>query len=192
VARSKKAKQWTGVLAEPIADDVGTLAPQRYPVGSPEAEEWIGRRARHMSRLQIQMLPELARQLGMKVHKFDLTTTDGLTVFLTDLVLRLALKLEIPSFMLPKSKWPRQIVYWALLDGDARRAHRERDPDLTSCLGFVQLLDSKLKRNKSAAIRRAKTLRNEVSKMRRTFKAQAEAHRRRISKNARSATLSDH
>jgi hypothetical protein len=138
------------------------------------------------------MMPELGRQLGMKVDKFDLTTPDGLMVFLTDLVLRLALKLEIPAFMWPSSRWHRQIVYWALLDGDARRARGERNPDLTSCLSFVQLLDSKLKRNKSAAIRRAKTLRNEVSKLRRKFKAQAAADRRRIREGTRRVTLSDH
>jgi hypothetical protein len=182
VARSKKQKQWTGILAEPIDRGFETLIPKPYPTGSPEAEEWIDRQARLMFRQQIAKIPKLARQLGMQLSEFDFATPDGLTVFLMDLVLRLALKLEIPGFMLPKSKWHRQIVYWALLDGDARRAHGERDPDLTACLNSVQRWDPKLRRNgqKTAAIRRAKTLRNEVSKMRRKLKAQAEAHHRRI------------
>ena len=186
MARSRKIKQWTGVLAEPIDDDIGTLAPQHYPVGSPEAEKWIRRRARHWNRLRIAMLPELGWQVGMKVDKFDLSTPDGLMVFLTDLVFRLALKLEIPAFMVPRSKWHRQIVYWALLKGDERRARGERNPDLTSCLEFVQRSDAKLRRNKLAAIRRPKTLRNEVFKMRRKLKVQAEADRRR------GVTLWDH
>jgi hypothetical protein len=186
MARSKKAKQWTGVLAEPIEDDVGTLAPKRYPVGSPEAEEWIGRRARHVDRLRIAKIPALARQLG---SKFDFTP-DGLTVFLMDLVLRLALKLEIPGFMWPSPKWPLQLVYWAMLDADVRRARRERDPDLIACLNFVQRWEPELHRNrqKTPAIRRAKTLRNEVFKLRRKIKARAEADHRSF----RSVTLWDH
>ena len=192
MARSRKAKQWTGVLAEPIDDDIGTLMPKPYPEDSPEAEKWIRRRARHWGRLRITMLPELGRQVGMKVDKFDLSTPDGLMVFVTDLVLRLALKLEIPAFMVPRSKWHRQIVYWTLQKGEAKRARRERNPDLAACLDQVQLLDPKLKRNKLAAIRRAKTLRNEVFKMRRKLKAQAEADRRRIREDLPNVTLWDH
>jgi hypothetical protein len=172
MARSKKAKRWTGVLAEPI-DDIWSLMPKFYPVGSPEFQEWIDRKHKRLHQLRINKMPELARQLGMQVDKFDLTTTDGWMVFYGQLALILALELEIPGFMEIKPKWDRKIVYWALLDGDARRKRGERDPDLTSCLFLVQLLDPELckKGQKPAAIRRAKTLRNEVSKLRQKIKA---------------------
>jgi hypothetical protein len=176
VARSRKAKQWTGALAVPIDDDIGTLMPNRYPVGSPECEQWIDRRADRLHQLRTAKIPELGRQVGMRVDKFDLTTPDGLIAFYTDLVLRLALKLEIPGFMQLKPKWPRQVVYWALLDGDARKVRGERDPDLASCLSLVRRWERGLLRKgkKAAAIRRAKTLRNEVSKLRRKIKARME------------------
>jgi hypothetical protein len=174
VARSKKAKQWTGVVAEPI-DDIGSLMPKFYPAGSPECQEWIDRQYDRLHQLRIKKLPELARQLGIQVDKFDLTTEQGLMAFYGQLALNLAVKFEIPGFIEIKTKWPRQIVYWALLDGDARRQRGEPDPDLTSCLFMVQAFDPKLskKGKKTAAIRRAKTLRNEVSKLRQRLKKRA-------------------
>jgi hypothetical protein len=174
VARSKKAKQWTGVLAEPI-DDIASLMPKFYPVGSPECQEWLDRKYDRLHQVRIKKLPELARQLGMQVDKFDLTTEQGLMGFYGQLALNLALKLEIPGFMEIKPAWDRQIVYWAMLDGDARRQRGEPDPDLTSCLILVRLLDPELckKGKKAATIRRAKTLRNQVSKLRQGLKKRA-------------------
>jgi hypothetical protein len=121
-------------------------------------------------------MPELARQVGMQVDKFDLTTTGGLMVFYGQLSLNLALKLEIPGFLEIKQMWRRQMAYWALKDGDARKARGERDPDLTACLILVRALDRDLARKdrKREAIQRAKTLRNEVSKLRRKIKGRAE------------------
>jgi hypothetical protein len=42
MARSKKAKQWTGTLAEPF-DPVllGLIMPLKYPVDSAEFQKWI-------------------------------------------------------------------------------------------------------------------------------------------------------
>lgn len=175
MARSKKAKQWTGVLAAPI-DDIGSIMPLCYPADSPEFEKWVDDNSDRTHRLRLEKMPELARQLGMQVDKFDLTTQDGLMVFYGQLALNLALKLEIPGFMKAKRKWPREVVYAALQDGDARRHRRERDPDGTACLIVVQAFDRNLRRKgqKHAAIRRARTLRNEVIKLRRKIEARAE------------------
>src|SRR5262245_20755451 len=111
MARSRKAKQWTGVLAESI-DDIETLMPKPYEMGSPESEKWLHRRAHRLYQPRIAKMPELARQLGMPVDTHP-TTTDGLMVFYQYLALKLALKLEIPGFMEVNRKWPRDLVYWA-------------------------------------------------------------------------------
>jgi hypothetical protein len=172
MARSKRAKQWTGILAEPIN---GPIMPLKYPANSPEFEKWLDAKCLSLHRLRVEKMPELARQLGMQVDKFDLTTHRGLMVFYGQLALNLALKLEIPGYMEAKPKWPREIVYAAMQDGNARRARGERDPDLTACLFMVRAFDRNLRRNgeRPAAIRRAKTLRNEVSKLRGKIKTQA-------------------
>jgi hypothetical protein len=174
MARSKRAKQWAGVLAEPI-DDIETLMPKPYPMGSPESEKWLRRRAHRLYQLRIAKMPELARQLGMPVDTYDRTTKDGLMRFYTHLALKLAVKLEIPGFMQANRKWPPELVYWALVDGDARRTRGERDPDFTSCLDLIQHWDPRLRQRgkKAAANQRAKTLRNEVSKLRQRVKKRA-------------------
>ena len=87
MARSRKARQWTGELAEPLVEDVETLMPKPYET----PEEWLHRRARHVEQQRIAKLPELGRQLGMKVDEYDLTTPNGLTAFYQHLVLRLVL-----------------------------------------------------------------------------------------------------
>jgi hypothetical protein len=116
----------------------------------------------------VDKLPELGRQLGMQVDKFDLATDHGLMVFYRQLALNLAVRFEIPGFMETEHKWDPAIVYFALQDAHRRRKRGEPDPALNACLMVVQGLDRKLRRKdqKLAAIQRAKTLRNEVNKLR--------------------------
>jgi hypothetical protein len=147
MARTKKAKQWTGTLAEPI-DDVFLVMPMGLPVNS--LPNWIELYSDRLHRLRIEKMPELARQLGMQVDTFDLTTEHGLMVFYRQLAMGLARKLEIPGFIAAKPKWPRAMVLAAMEEGDARRSRRERDPDFAACLSWVRAADPDLARKDRA------------------------------------------
>jgi hypothetical protein len=163
--------EFTGTLAQPI-DETDLIMPLGHEANSPEFQKWVDAAYDRRHRLQIQKMPELARQLGMQVEKFDLTTHAGLMVFYGQLALNLALKLGIPGFLEAEPKWPRAVVRAVLEDSELRRQRGEPNPDLKACLIMVRGLDPDLQRSgrKTAAIRRAKTLRNQVSKLRQSVK----------------------
>jgi hypothetical protein len=173
MARQKRT-QFTGALAHPI-DDLKLIMPLGYHVDSPDFQKWVEDSTDRLHAIRMQKMPELARQLGMQIEKFDLTTHTGLMVFYGQLALNLAIAFGIPGFQTVRSKWPREWIKAALQDGDSRKLCGEPNPDLNACLFVVRFLDPDLRRSgrKTAAIRRAKTLRNQVSKLRQRLKAEA-------------------
>jgi hypothetical protein len=174
----RKRTQFTGTLAQPI-DDIKLIMP--LDKAREDFEKWVEESTDRLHTIRIQKMPELARQLGMQVEKFDLTTHTGLMGFYGQLALNLAIASGIPGFQTVRSKWPREWIKAALQDGDSRRLRGEPSPDLTACLLIVRLLDPDLRRSsrKSTAIRRAKTLRNQVSKLRQRLGREAAAEAKR-------------
>ncbi|HEX4410556.1 MAG TPA: hypothetical protein VH206_17430 [Xanthobacteraceae bacterium] len=158
----------SGTIAKPI-DDTSLILPFIRDLDSPEFKTALNERADRLHQLRIAKLPELARQLGMAVERYDFSTHSGLMVFYAQIALNMAVKFQIPGFLEVKAKWSREIVKLAMDGGDARKRLGLSNPDLEACLIVVQGLDSELTRpgRKTAAIKRAKTLRNLVSILRR-------------------------
>lgn len=191
MARSKR-KQFAGLsgsVMQPI-DDLSLLLPIGYSLNSPEFQKALEDRRNRLFKMRVQKMPELARQLGVKVEAFDLSTTEGLMGFYGSLAVMLAMKFGIPGFLEAAPKWDPQIVIFAMQAGDTNKQRGIPNPDLTACLGVVRALDPDLARpgSKSRAMQRAKTLRNRVIKMRQrlarerqqqaTAEAKAEAPRK--------------
>jgi hypothetical protein len=189
MARQKRT-QFTGTIAQPI-DDSALILSLAYDLDSPEGkkaqEEWDDR----LHGLRVEKMPELARQLGMQLEKFDLTTHTGLMVFYATIAMNLAVEFKIPGFFLVRSKWQREVVKSAMKGGDIRKRLGLPNPDLTACLLVVQALYPDLARagRKSEATRRAKTLRNQVSKLRQRLNREAAAEAKRNLITARSIRL---
>jgi hypothetical protein len=108
----------------------------------------------------------------MEVEKFDFSTHAGLMVFYGQLAVNLAIKLRVPGFLEIAPKWSPTIVMAALVEGEKRKQRRMPNPDFSACLEIVRALDPDLARTGrgSEATRRAKTLRNLVSKLRQRLK----------------------
>jgi hypothetical protein len=124
-------------------------------------------------------MPELARQLGMQLDAYDLSTHTGLMQFYGDIALNLVIKFEIPGFLEVDPKWNRSIVLWTLvecekakLSGTNRLEPSRGTSDFEVCLWVVRELDRDLKRrvHETAAKKRARTLANRVSELRQRLK----------------------
>jgi hypothetical protein len=177
MARPKKTHlpgiTFTGSIAKPI-DDIEIITPFRRDLAldSPEYQKLFDERWTKLHRLRVQKIPELARQLGLQVDKFDLTTERGLMVFYGQTLMNLAIKARIPGFLEVEPKWNRSLVMWTLVKCIQAKQRGERNAYLNTCLTIVRGWDPDLARigRKAAAIRRAKTLHNEVTKLTKRLK----------------------
>jgi hypothetical protein len=139
MARRKKT-QFTGMLAQQIDDTTFNTALGAFEADSAEFNRRLQERSTRLYGLRLDKMPELGRQLGIDVAACDLKTHLGKAALYSLIAIELAIKLEIPGFMLTKPKWPPELVNYAMIHGHNCKKLGEPNPDLNVCLDIVRTL----------------------------------------------------
>lgn len=161
--------------------------------------------AEHRQKLdaaRIEKVFELGRQLGyvpplppdwkVASGKDALETLQRLAGYYAYIAADLACRMNIPGFHAAKpKKWPIELVGPAVAACEHLKATGKAANDLAVCLEIVQAIDPEMARrtNRVKATAEAKQLRNEVAKLRATWKRQAAEAERVKAANTRPARL---
>ena len=149
---------FTGTLAKPI-DDIDSIRPfptDLHLVDWAEHNRMVHDRWKRLCSLRAEKIPELARQLGVQVEGFDLTTDRGLATFYRQTLIALAIKAPVPGFLEVKPKEflqvepkdRRALTMWVLDKCTQRKQGEPKASYLNTCLHIVCDLNPDLARGK--------------------------------------------
>jgi hypothetical protein len=184
MARPKRSEYY-GTLVKPI--DVELIAPFGHGMGSPQFQEYLRERADKLMEARRAKFWELFNHFGLQLGPdFNPDNVKDMAQVWAALAMNLAVA-HVPGFQEARpAKWSREIVMATLVFAEQQKAAATTRSDMPACLEMVRALDPEMARSgrKTIAAKRARTLRNKVSKLRTFLKR--EHRERQIAERAKS------
>jgi hypothetical protein len=164
------------MLAKPI--DIGLIMPMTG-LNSTEFQKYLQEHADKLIEARRAKFWALFNHFGLQLGPdFNPDDVKYMGQIWAALAMNLAVA-HVPGFQeKPRDrKWPPEMVMLTLSIANWQKANKRQNSDLPACLEIVQGFNPELKRSgrKSEALRRAKTLRNRVSKLRQKLERERRA-----------------